>query len=324
MSTSGGILRSGTHWINTWRRDRRSITLSSVEVELAAAVMARDRADSRHTHGQGLGYEVTVESACAAAASAVDGEEKQWQSRDTWREAACGYRQSKSMESWCTRSLLTTPTRVDVLTHYWKEKQGPKAAPRQILRCVHGGQWDSLTEKTTPHKSVFAMWISTQGIPVQVRKWIIFGALTTSGIRHTERQNPTTNVEWIEACAKLTSTSNDSWTLWIEPQLSLFDFVVSLPCLLVSASLDCFFSLFICTHTALVQGPTRLKFAFIPCLHAHVSAWCECCSWSLRTSSIHFFSFLIISLITLLFLPPDNFNFHDVVDKYPAYFRWGP
>ena len=33
--------------------------------------------------------------------------------------------------------------------------------------------------------------------------------------------------------------------------------------------------------------------------------------------SIHFISFLIISLITLLFLLPDTFNFHDVVDKYP-------
>ena len=37
--------------------------------------------------------------------------------------------------------------------------------------------------------------------------------------------------------------------------------------------------------------------------------------------STHFISFLIISLITLLFLLPDTFNFHDVVDKYPAYFR---
>ena len=36
--------------------------------------------------------------------------------------------------------------------------------------------------------------------------------------------------------------------------------------------------------------------------------------------SIHFFSFLISSLITLLFLLPDTFNFHDVVDKYPSYF----
>ena len=34
---------------------------------------------------------------------------------------------------------------------------------------------------------------------------------------------------------------------------------------------------------------------------------------------IHFFSFLI-SLINLLFLLPDTFNFHDVVDKYPVYF----
>ena len=37
--------------------------------------------------------------------------------------------------------------------------------------------------------------------------------------------------------------------------------------------------------------------------------------------SIHFISFLIISLITLLFLLPDTFNFRDVVDKYPAHFR---
>ena len=38
-------------------------------------------------------------------------------------------------------------------------------------------------------------------------------------------------------------------------------------------------------------------------------------------TSFHFFSFLIISLITLLFLLHDTFNFHDVVDKYPAHFR---
>ena len=39
--------------------------------------------------------------------------------------------------------------------------------------------------------------------------------------------------------------------------------------------------------------------------------------------SLHFISFLIISLITLLFLLPDTFTFFNVVDKYPAYFRWG-
>ena len=37
--------------------------------------------------------------------------------------------------------------------------------------------------------------------------------------------------------------------------------------------------------------------------------------------SINFISFLIISLITLLFLLHDIFNFLNVVDKYPAYFR---
>ena len=37
--------------------------------------------------------------------------------------------------------------------------------------------------------------------------------------------------------------------------------------------------------------------------------------------SIHFVAFLIISLISLLFPLPDTFNFLNVVDKYPAYFR---
>ena len=49
--------------------------------------------------------------------------------------------------------------------------------------------------------------------------------------------------------------------------------------------------------------------------HLHVS----CALWVLLL-----ISFLIISLINLLFLVPDIFNFLDVVDKYPAYFRWGP
>ena len=40
--------------------------------------------------------------------------------------------------------------------------------------------------------------------------------------------------------------------------------------------------------------------------------------------SIHFISFLIISLIFLLFLLPDTFNFLNVVDYFPAHFRWGP
>ena len=37
--------------------------------------------------------------------------------------------------------------------------------------------------------------------------------------------------------------------------------------------------------------------------------------------SLHFISYLFIPLIFLLFLLPDIFNFLDVVDEYPAYFR---
>ena len=78
-------------------------------------------------------------------------------------------------------------------------------------------------------------------------------------------------------------------------------------------------SLFRCTHTV------WLKF------ESPIIPWSS--SWFMRAVSvasdlfdfsIQFISFLIITLITLLFLLPDTFNFHDVVDKYPAYFRWGP
>ena len=69
----------------------------------------------------------------------------------------------------------------------------------------------------------------------------------------------------------------------------------------MSASLDCF-SLFRCTHTALAQwlkGLQKLRFTFIPhctrMCHLVVSAVPD-----LFDTSIQFFSFLVISLITLL------------------------
>ena len=40
MSTSGGVLMSGTHCINTWSSNQRSITHSSLEAELVAACSA--------------------------------------------------------------------------------------------------------------------------------------------------------------------------------------------------------------------------------------------------------------------------------------------
>ena len=50
--------------------------------------------------------------------------------------------------------------------------------------------------------------------------------------------------------------------------------------------------------------------------HLVVSAVLDLCD-----SAIHSSPSPTIPLITLLFLLPDTFNFHDVVDKYPAYFR---
>ena len=94
-----------------------------------------------------------------------------------------------------------------------------------------------------------------------------------------------------------------------------FFFVVSLLCCqLVSSSLDCFPCLDIRT--------LWLKFesSFIPwsssCFMRAVSVASD-----LFDFSTHFISYLIISLITLLFLLPDTFNFLNVVGKYPAYFR---
>ena len=68
----------------------------------------------------------------------------------------------------------------------------------------------------------------------------------------------------------------------------------------------------------------------VPWLFSTFIPWSS--SWFMRAVSaasdlfdfsLHFISFLIISLITLLILVPDTFNFHDVVDEYPAHFRWG-
>ena len=57
--------------------------------------------------------------------------------------------------------------------------------------------------------------------------------------------------------------------------------------------------------------------------HSHLHD--SCVLWALLLiSSTSPLTSSLSSLITLLFLLPDTFNFHDVVDKYPAYFRWGP
>ena len=65
---------------------------------------------------------------------------------------------------------------------------------------------------------------------------------------------------------KLTSTStNDSWTLWIEPRLSLFVFVVLLPCCLCQRLL----TVFPCSDDRTLHW---LKVSTHPMLHAHVSS----------------------------------------------------
>ena len=83
----------------------------------------------------------------------------------------------------------------------------------------------------------------------------------------------------------------------------------------MSASLDCFFLVQMIAHCI---GSSSHS--------SHVARACVislCVASDLFDTSIHFFSFLFISLITLFFLLPDNFNFHDAADKYPAH-SWHP
>ena len=90
--------------------------------------------------------------------------------------------------------------------------------------------------------------------------------------------------------------------------------------LLVSASLDCF----PCSDVRAllwVKGWQKIRFTFIP----HCTRMCHLllsAVHDLFDTSVHF-SFIIISLIFLLFLLPDTFYFLNVADKYPEYFRWG-
>ena len=103
----------------------------------------------------------------------------------------------------------------------------------------------------------------------------------------------------------------DSWTLWTEPQLSLFVFCSLSSLLLVRRPL----TVFPCSDNRTLHW---LKVATHPHFThmSHVSSVVSVVP-DLFDFSIHFLSF-IISLITLLFLLPDIFNFHDMVDKYPC------
>ena len=87
----------------------------------------------------------------------------------------------------------------------------------------------------------------------------------------------------------------------------------------VSVIVPWLFCLFRCTHTVWL----KFESPFIPWSSSLFMRAVSVAS-DLFNFSIHFISLLIISLITFLFLLPDTCYFHDVVHKYPAYFRWCP
>ena len=209
-------------------------------------------------------------------------------------------------------------------------KAKPQTRDFQFLFCcswiVYSWRRSAATDgggvKTTPHKSIFTVRISTRNSRTgqKVNK---FGALTTSEF---VTQNDKSNNMWNDLKHVETHEHINWWLVnavdWTTAELVCFCSVFSLSLLIVPASLDCF----PCSHDRTLlfsradkssgshSSPHRTRMS-----HLVVSAVPD-----LFDTSIHFFSFLIISLITLLFLLPDKFNFHDVVDQYLAYFRWGP
>ena len=169
--------------------------------------------------------------------------------------------------------------------------------------------------KTTPHKTIFAVWISGKNSRT-IQKVNKYGTVTTSECvtRRAERQaqqhrNELKHEETHEYIQWLVNA-----VVWTTAELVCFCSLSSL--LSVSVIVPWLFSLFRYTHTVWL----KFESPFIP--------WSS--SWFMRAVSItsdlfdfsiHFTSFLIISLITFQFLLPDTFNFHDVVDKYSEHFR---
>ena len=156
---------------------------------------------------------------------------------------------------------------------------------------------------------------SPQGIPVQVRKWISLvhwqpSELVTQNDKSNNMCNELKHVETHDYIQWLVNAVD-----WTTAELVCFCSLSSLS--LVSASLDCFF-LFRFTQTALAQGWQELRFTFI----RHCSRMCQ--HVVSVVPDLFDFTSLIISLINVLFLLPCNFNFHGVVEKYPAHSCWGP
>ena len=145
-----------------------------------------------------------------------------------------------------------------------------------------------------------------------------FGTVTTSELLTQSAERKAQQcVKWPEKLGKSVSVVDAN--AWGIMHWRSFVFCCLSSLLSVSVIVPWLFSLCRCTHTVWLTFESLL----IP--------WSS--SWFMRAVSvasdlfdfsIQFISFLIITLITLLFLLPDTFNFHDVVDKYPAYFRWGP
>ena len=169
---------------------------------------------------------------------------------------------------------------------------------------------------TTLHKTIFAAWISTRNSRTgqKVNK---FGALTASEfVTQSDRPNKMCNElkHWgnprVHPMTRERCGLNHSWAC-----LFLYSFVF------VSVSVPWLF-LQMYAHYIGSRADRKLRFTFIP----HCTSMCRLvvsAVLDLFDFSIHFISFLI-SLITLLFLLPDTFNFQDVVDKCLAHFRWGP
>ena len=176
--------------------------------------------------------------------------------------------------------------------------------------------------KTTPHKTILAVWISTMNsrtgqklnklVQLSYNNWIV-DMLTLSAEWKSQQC-----VKWPETLGK--SVSGVDAQCMSHHALKILRFFRSLSSLLsLGVIVPWLSSLFRCTPHC--GSSLSLRSSHSP---PHVSYALWALLSDLFDFSLHFISFPIICLITLLFLLLDNFIFHDVVDKYPAYFRWGP
>ena len=189
----------------------------------------------------------------------------------------------------------------------WNEQQ-PRTE-RPVMDA--GSSRYSECVKTTSHKTVFGVWTYTRNSSTSQK----LNEMVQRQIELTTR-----SAQWkFQQCVKWPETLGESASVvdfhaWAIMHWRSFVFVVSLFVVSLCRCPLIVFFVKMCAHC----GSSRLKFEspFTPLSSMH---WVSVVSDF--DFSLHFISFLMLSLITLLFLLSDTIIFLNVVDQYPANFR---